>query len=413
MLLIAFPTIAAILSRTVMSFVDFLMVSGLGVDAQAAIVPATLVVFAVVSFGMGHMTSVSTLASQAFGRGGADRAEAGGLGGRRCGRRWPSGSRGCACGPFVGALFAAAGHTPAVEALETGYVKIALLGVFPTVAAIGLSNFFTAVQRPAYGLGTVVANVVNIGGNWLLIHGNLGVPPLGLDGAAWATTAAAFLQAAILVAWMLRPRMREAFSTWPPRGFSRPGGADADAGGAGGAAVRARVPGLLRLHRRPRLGAGDGAGGGEQHRVQVPPRSRSCRASGSHRGDGGRRREPRGRRPGPGDAPPRWRCGSRRLDRFCALLAFTAGPWIVDGVAADAEVAAPGIVLLWIGVTFQWSDAVQFVYLVPSAAPATTASPPFSPSSPPRSCCLVAAWLATKLFDAYAVHMAWVCAFLL
>ena len=214
LLRIALPTIAALASRTVMSFADFLMVSELGVNEQAAVVPATIVVFAAVSFGMGGMTAVSTLASQAFGRG--DRADAGAWAWQGVWASLAFALVALAFWPLVGPLFAAAGHTPVVEALETGYVQIALLGVFPTVVAMAVSNFFTAVQRPAVTFwATVVANVVNIAGNWVLIYGNLGAPPLGLDGAAWATTAAAFLQAAILVGWMLRPRMREAFSTWP------------------------------------------------------------------------------------------------------------------------------------------------------------------------------------------------------
>ena len=49
--------------------------------------------------------------------------------------------------------------------------------------------FLESIGRPAPGMIiTVVANVVNVGINWLLIYGNMGLPELGAVGSAWATT---------------------------------------------------------------------------------------------------------------------------------------------------------------------------------------------------------------------------------
>ena len=36
----------------------------------------------------------------------------------------------------------------------------------------------------------ISANLVNAAANWILIHGKLGMPALGVAGAAWATFAA-------------------------------------------------------------------------------------------------------------------------------------------------------------------------------------------------------------------------------
>ena len=68
-LVLALPLVVTNASRTVMSFVDFVMVSELGTEAQAAIIPASISLFCLIAFGMGLVTSVSTFTSQSFGRG--------------------------------------------------------------------------------------------------------------------------------------------------------------------------------------------------------------------------------------------------------------------------------------------------------------------------------------------------------
>ena len=52
---------------------------------------------------------------------------------------------------------------------------------------------YFALRRYLQGLGVVrpimitliVANLMNVAGNWLLIYGNLGAPALGVAGSAW------------------------------------------------------------------------------------------------------------------------------------------------------------------------------------------------------------------------------------
>ena len=394
-----------------MSFADFLMVSALGVAEQAAVVPASVVVFAVVSCGMGYMTAVSTLVSQAFGRGGGERAGAGGWAWQAV---WASAVFGLVSlllWPAAGWIFSVAGHEPQVAALEAGYVRIALLGVFPTVVAMAVSNFFTAVQRPAVTFwATVVANLANVFGNWVLIYGNLGAPALGLDGAAWATTAAAFLQAAILLGWMLRPGIRAGFTTWP-----------------------VAAPGRAAQARMLRLGLPAGLQSGLEFLIfgifivgllaglgTVPAAASNiafkfseiafmpCIAIGvavtavvgESLGAGDRDRARR-------TAVVAMRIAGGWVG-FCGVLAFTAGPWIVGSVAADVEVARLGVVLLWIGVTFQWSDAVQFIYLGALRGAGDNRFPAVFTFFSATLVLLGGGWIATHLFDAYAPHAAWV-----
>src|SRR4030042_3325815 len=69
MLRLAAPMIVTTLSFTIMQFVDRLMVSRLGTDALAAILPAGFVSFLPSGFAMGAMASLNTFVSQSLGSG--------------------------------------------------------------------------------------------------------------------------------------------------------------------------------------------------------------------------------------------------------------------------------------------------------------------------------------------------------
>jgi Na+-driven multidrug efflux pump len=68
MLKLATPMVVTTISFTIMQFVDRFMVSRLGTDALAAILPAGIVSFVPGAFAMGAMTSVNTFVSQGLGR---------------------------------------------------------------------------------------------------------------------------------------------------------------------------------------------------------------------------------------------------------------------------------------------------------------------------------------------------------
>ena len=54
----------------------------------------------------------------------------------------------------------------------------------------------------------IAAVLVNLVGNWLLIYGHLGLPALGVDGAAIATVISRYVEMAIVMAWTHRHRGR-------------------------------------------------------------------------------------------------------------------------------------------------------------------------------------------------------------
>lgn len=218
LLLLSAPIVASTVSRTAMSFVDFLMVSQLGAAAQAAVVPATLLIFTGIGFGLGVLSLVSTFVSQSLGRGDLRECSAYAWQGV-----WISGLFaliGLPLFPFVDDLFLWIGHEPEVARLETIYVQIGILGLFPMLASAAVTNFFNGIHQPAIGLwSTIAANVFNIAGNYVLIWGHFGFPELGIAGAAISTQLAALLQTLILIGWMMRPAIARRFhvlQTWRP-----------------------------------------------------------------------------------------------------------------------------------------------------------------------------------------------------
>jgi Na+-driven multidrug efflux pump len=62
------PIVVATCSRMVMDVSDFVMISWLGSDAQAALLPAQLLLWCYIVLGMGIVSMVSTFASQCLGR---------------------------------------------------------------------------------------------------------------------------------------------------------------------------------------------------------------------------------------------------------------------------------------------------------------------------------------------------------
>ena len=192
-----------------MGLVDLAMVGRLGPAAIGAVGIGSVLFLAVVVFGIGMLLGLDTLIARAYGRGRLEEC-----------RRWLVQGAWLAGLLSVPLTLAAGGVAasldrwglePAVERLAVPYFSIVVLSVLPLL-------LYTAFRRylQATGLATQVtaalisANAINAAANWLLVFGNLGLPALGVDGAAWATCIsrvylASFLAAAILLHARQRP----------------------------------------------------------------------------------------------------------------------------------------------------------------------------------------------------------------
>lgn len=215
------PIILGSLSFTIMMFIDQVMVAKLGTDALAAIGSAGLWSYISSCFLFGIIGCVSTFVSQSFGRGNLE----------DCSRYTWQGLHFSLLGgllalvlwPVSTTLFRAMNHAPEVTRLETVYFQIRLVGFLPTAAITALVAFFQAVGRPGTPTKiSILANVVNVIGNYLLIYGRFGFPKLGVAGAAISTVLSLFIQAGILLYLFLSGPMNDRYASRRTRAFEMP-----------------------------------------------------------------------------------------------------------------------------------------------------------------------------------------------
>jgi multidrug resistance protein, MATE family len=197
LLRIAGPVILAEVGWMSMGIVDTIMVGPLGPAAIGAAGMGSSVFTSIAIFGMGLMLGLDTFVSQSYG--------AGDIG--AC-RRWLHSGVWLAvlAAPFVMGLTWLLwltldwwGLHPEIRPLVGSYLRVISFGAPPLLIYAALRRYLQGmhVVRPIV-LALVSANLVNAGANWVLIYGHLGMPALGVEGAAWATTVARVYMAAFL-----------------------------------------------------------------------------------------------------------------------------------------------------------------------------------------------------------------------
>jgi MATE family multidrug resistance protein len=89
------------------------------------------------------------------------------------------------------------------------YLRVIAAGSWPLLLYAAFRRYLQGMHivRPIM-FALVSANVVNAAANWVLIYGNLGFPALGVEGSAWATTAARIYMTAFLYAAIRREHRR-------------------------------------------------------------------------------------------------------------------------------------------------------------------------------------------------------------
>lgn len=94
----------------------------------------------------------------------------------------------------VPGAFAAMGHEPALVALETSYFQVLMAGSFFFLVKNALASYFTGIGRTrVVMISDVIGVLLNIPLSYVLVFGRLGLPPLGITGAAMGTVIAGIL----------------------------------------------------------------------------------------------------------------------------------------------------------------------------------------------------------------------------
>lgn len=218
---LGWPIVLTQLSTTLMGVVDSAFVGRLGAAELGAVALANTWSWTLFSLFLGSASAVQTFVAQAQGAGDE----------RRCGTWAWQGLWGIvpptafaaiatyyATPVALPAIFEALGSSrelvaPAVEYLRPRSLGMAALGVI-----FVWNGFFRGVGMTWVPLVVgSFANVLNAIGDYALIFGELGAPRLGIAGAAIATACAEFVDAAILLAVAMHPKVRARFHTHPRR----------------------------------------------------------------------------------------------------------------------------------------------------------------------------------------------------
>lgn len=216
---LAAPIVTAELGWIAMGLVDIAMVGRLGPHEIGAVGVGNVLSFAVVVFGIGMLLGLDPLVARAYGRGRLDTC-----------RRWLVQGAGLAvllAAPLTLAAAALAatldawGMDPTVRRLAEPYFSIVLISVLPLLLYSAFRRYLQAVGLAARVTAALVsANVINAAANWLLVFGHLGLPALGVEGAAWATVVSRVYLALFLATAILRHERRVA-APWPRLRFER------------------------------------------------------------------------------------------------------------------------------------------------------------------------------------------------
>lgn len=202
LLALAWPIIVSRSSQVVVGVCDAVMVAHLGKAALAATSAGAFNAFALLILPMGVVFIVSSYSSQLFGAGD-------GVGARRYGfygllvalAAQVFSLLGIAATPWV---LSRLGYDPDVRALMTGYLTLRLLSGGAAIGLEALANYYGGLGRTRLPMvANLVAMALNVFCNWLLIDGNLGAPPMGVQGAALASTLATTAAFLGLLGWFL------------------------------------------------------------------------------------------------------------------------------------------------------------------------------------------------------------------
>ncbi len=218
-LTMAVPLILSTGSSSLQSFINRMFLTWHSPESLAAVMPASMVNYSVMTIFITTAGYVSTFVAQYHGAGRDEKV--GGVTWQALPVALIAAVVGLALIPIAPLFFAWVGHDPAVRAEEVVFFRILCLGAFPAVMASAFSSMLSGLGRTKPVMFVALGSAgVNILFDWLLIFGNLGFPALGIAGAGWASVLAFCVQLACFACILFNRRLRDRYRTldWRPRG---------------------------------------------------------------------------------------------------------------------------------------------------------------------------------------------------
>ena len=192
LLALALPMVLARATQSVMTFADTLMVKDLGPEALAATATGGLNTFMVAVLPMGTVFIVQSFVSQQRGRGRIDDVVRYAWYGLLIAAI--TAILGVVVLPAIDPLLSISSFAPGVRTLMSSYMRIRLLSMGPVIGMEALGAWYGGLGNTwMQMIAGVIAMVSNVFLNWVLIHGHLGAPAMGVAGTALASTIGCWL----------------------------------------------------------------------------------------------------------------------------------------------------------------------------------------------------------------------------
>jgi len=216
MVRLALPVVLAELGWMLQGVVDVIMVGRMGAVSIGAVALGNALYYSPSLFGIGLLLGLDTVVSQAYGRRDHDACH-----------RWLA--QGVyitlSVTPLLMLLVVAVsynihrfGVAPELISPTGGYLRVLVWGTLPLLLYAASRRYLQSVgQGRVITLTFVGANLVNWGGNWILINGKLGMPAMGVRGSALSTVISRIMMAITLFwfAWRYEKRRgHPLFSHW-------------------------------------------------------------------------------------------------------------------------------------------------------------------------------------------------------
>lgn len=210
MLTVALPMVVSQACETILIFTDRLFLSRLGSIPMSAAMAGGLSSFMLMTFFIGLIGYSTALVAQYLGAGRKDRCAlvvAQGV--------WLAALATppiLAARPLAHRFFAFMGVSAEQLAQQQLYFDILLYGTPLVLLRTCLSGFFSGIGHTRIVMfSALTAMIVNVAANYVLIFGHLGIPPLGIRGAAYGTLVGSLCGLLVLLAAFLRGSNRREY----------------------------------------------------------------------------------------------------------------------------------------------------------------------------------------------------------
>lgn len=209
---IAYPAVLTMISQTVMTFVDAIMVGRLGPTELAAVGLSGTLTWGLFSFFNGLVNGVNTFVAQDYGAGRF--ANIGRMTWQGVYFSLISGVILVFISTYNIELMRLLGPAEDVQRIGASYLGIRLWGGVFIVLYMCFSAFLRGIGDTRTPLKIVIfINVLNVIGDYVLIFGKFGFPRLETDGAAYATVGASAVGAIIFLLVFVSKKSDGRFST--------------------------------------------------------------------------------------------------------------------------------------------------------------------------------------------------------